>query len=267
MVDAMGDRLKEYEARETSRRFLPYLPVYARLDGRSFSRFTKGMARPFDPNFKEVMDLVTIYLVNETNALIGYNQSDEISLLWEQSVYDSQIFFDGKIQKMNSILAALASTKFLQLAMAKWPEKIGDKPPVFDCRIFQLPNRTEAANTIYWRVKDATKNSISMAARSKFSHNAVNGLNSGQKQEKLWSEAGINWNDYPMGFKEGTFVRRVKKFRTLTDKELNCIPEKFRPTEPVERTTVEIVDMPRFGSITNKNEFLFEGAEPEITNG
>lgn len=46
--DSFGDRMKLYEGLEAQRKFMPGLPVVARLDGRGFSRFTKGMDRPFD---------------------------------------------------------------------------------------------------------------------------------------------------------------------------------------------------------------------------
>ncbi|KKL92895.1 hypothetical protein LCGC14_1880070, partial [marine sediment metagenome] len=108
MSDNFGDRMKMYEKAESGRRFMPLLPVYARLDGRSFSRFTKGFNRPYDKRMSEAMIDTTKYLVEETNALIGYSQSDEISLVWYSDSIDSQIFFDGKIQKMVSVLAALA---------------------------------------------------------------------------------------------------------------------------------------------------------------
>lgn len=70
--DALGDRMKAYEARESERRFLPMLPVYARIDGRNFSSFTHGMERPFDRRMTEAMLLTTEALVEETHARIGY---------------------------------------------------------------------------------------------------------------------------------------------------------------------------------------------------
>ena len=47
--------MKGYEAVETARRFDVHLPIYARIDGRSFSRFTRGMARPFDIRMIDAM--------------------------------------------------------------------------------------------------------------------------------------------------------------------------------------------------------------------
>jgi tRNA(His) guanylyltransferase len=49
MTDSLGDRMKSYESRESDRRFLPMVPVYARIDGRGFSSFTRGMERPCNP--------------------------------------------------------------------------------------------------------------------------------------------------------------------------------------------------------------------------
>ena len=65
MRDTLGDRMKSYEARETGRQFLPGVPVLARIDGRAFSRFTKPIQRPYDPDFMAVMNEVTRALVQE----------------------------------------------------------------------------------------------------------------------------------------------------------------------------------------------------------
>ena len=46
--DELGDRMKQYEGMEASVTFMPYLPIVARIDGRSFSKFTKPFQRPFD---------------------------------------------------------------------------------------------------------------------------------------------------------------------------------------------------------------------------
>ena len=48
MTDDFGDRMKVYEMAEAGRRLMPLLPAVARLDGKGFSGFTRGLARPFD---------------------------------------------------------------------------------------------------------------------------------------------------------------------------------------------------------------------------
>lgn len=205
--DNLGDRMKEYEGFETGRRFLPMLPVYARIDGRSFSNFTRGMDRPFDAKMSGIMEEVTKYLVKETGASTGYTQSDEISLCWPMDDYYSEMMFGGKIQKLTSTLAALATAKFVELALTEFPERCAKRLPTFDARVFQLPNNTELANAFLWRVQDAVKNSIQMTAQNHFSHTSLQGKDQKSQLEMLESE-GVIWGNYPRFFKEGTFVKR-----------------------------------------------------------
>lgn len=37
MIDSMGDRLKSLETAQAGQRFMPLLPIVARLDGKNFS--------------------------------------------------------------------------------------------------------------------------------------------------------------------------------------------------------------------------------------
>jgi tRNA(His) guanylyltransferase len=260
--DDFGNRMKDYEQAEAGRRLLPLLPIMVRLDGKGFSKFTRGLKRPYDEGLSKAMILTTMYLVEESNARLGYTQSDEISLVINSDSYESQVFFDGKIQKLVSVLASMATAKFNSLIPEHVPSKVGTLA-TFDCRVWNVPNDTEAANTILWREKDATKNSISMSAQSYYSHKELDGKSSSDKQEMLFQK-GVNWNDYPEFFKRGTFVQRRKMLTTLTEEERLRIPEKHRPPagKQVERTRIIELSMPPFGKVTNRETVVFDGAEP-----
>lgn len=99
MNDDLGDRMKVYEMAEAGRKFMPLLPIVARLDGKGFSSFTKGLLRPYDERLSNLMVDCTKYLVSETNACCGYTQSDEITLAWYAPDYKSEIYFAGRISK------------------------------------------------------------------------------------------------------------------------------------------------------------------------
>lgn len=71
-TDDFGNRMKGYEAAETGRKLDPMLPIYARIDGRAFSSFTRGMERPFDMRLTTAMVETTKHLVHATHARIGY---------------------------------------------------------------------------------------------------------------------------------------------------------------------------------------------------
>jgi tRNA(His) guanylyltransferase len=262
-TDDLGDRMKNlYERPETGRRFLPMLPVYARIDGRGFSKFTKGMGRPFDQRMTDAMIETARYLVKETHALVGYVQSDEISLLWKAPDYTGSIFFDGKITKMTSVLASMAAAAFSRQIRGWKPFE--DRYPAFDARVLQLPLDYEAANMFMWRAQDAVKNAVSMATRAQYSARAMHGQDQ-RAMLKLLEGAGVVFDDYPAAFKQGTFLKRVTEERGLTKEELEAIPEMKRPDElVVMRSRVATMDWPPFHKVTNRTEVLFTDAKPML---
>lgn len=260
MSDDLGDRMKMYERLEAGRRFMPLLPIYARIDGRNFSKFTKPMDRPFDERLCACMVETTRRLVADTGALAGYTQSDEISLLWYSPTAKSQVFFDGKLFKVVSVAAAMATSYFIEAAREHWPDRLSGL--TFDCRAYQLPNKDEAANAFLWRELDATKNAVSMAARFYYSHKALHGQGQADMQEMLFQK-GVNFNCYPARFKRGTFVLRRTVFKELEPEVLARIPPGKRPDGPIERQVVGPVEMPIFKTVTNRVAVLFENADPE----
>jgi len=264
--DALGDRMKLYEGMEAARRLMPRLPACARIDGRAFSRFTQGMNRPYDERMSQVMQQTTRDLVRETNACVGYTQSDEISLAWYAADEGTQIFFDGRVQKMTSQLAALATLFFNRHIAQVLPEYV-EKMPTFDARVWNCPTLDEASNVFVWRELDATKNSISMAARAYFSHKELQDKNGSQMQEMLW-QRGINWNDYPAFFKRGTYFQRKKTVRRFTTEEMVNLPPKHQartnPDLMVERTDVVALDLPPITQVANRVRVFFYGEEPNL---
>lgn len=262
--DDFGDRMKGYEAVETHRRLNHQCPIYARIDGRSFSRFTKGMERPFDGRMTAAMIGTAKRLVEAVNARIGYTQSDEISLVWMADGEQSETFFGGKVQKIASVLASLATAAFgIELERHFGEEAAGlrAKLPHFDARVFNLPTKDEAANAILWRAMDARKNAVSMAARAHFSHKSLHGANQSEMIARL-SEAGVDFESYPASFRQGTFLQRRMVRRPLFDEELARIPPCFWPTEPVMRSEVQLIEMPAFNGVANRVDVIFYGADP-----
>lgn len=263
--DDFGDRMKGYERQRTDDKLIPGNVYYARLDGRGFSKFTKGLRRPFDPRMSISMIEVTKHLVEKTNAKMGYTQSDEISLVWCPDI-ESQMMFDGKVQKLTSVLASMATSKFMyELLMAGLDDYL-DKLPHFDCRIFELPSLTEGANAMLWREQDATKNAITMAASCHFSHKQLQGVN-GKDKIVMMQGAGVSFpDDFPTYFTRGTFVRRNSRTVALTEDMISDIPAQHRPPVGTEviRTFVDEVAMPPFSTVKNRTQVVFMGEDPVV---
>jgi tRNA(His) guanylyltransferase len=276
--EALATRMKFYESSFASQ-FHKFIPVIARLDGRAFHSFTRGLKRPYDERLSELLIETTRYLVQETNARCGYTQSDEITLVWLADDWDSEIFFAGRLQKMNSILASMTSTYFNVRLSEYLPEKAqaifdwlkkpeGSAPiPQFDCRVFQVPTDFEAVNCFIWREQDASRNSVQMAAQSQFSHNQCQNKDNSELQEMLWRERGINWNDYPAFFKRGTYVRKRNLERAFNIDEIEALPPKHaarnNPNLVVKRTAVARENFPPLSKIGNREEVILYGEEPQ----
>lgn len=262
--DALGNRIKWYEQQFTKDQFMPMIPVMCRLDGRSFHTFTRGLARPYDERLSKLMVETTKFLVNETVARCGYTQSDEITLCWLSEEWESEIFFSGKLQKMNSILASMTSVYFNKRLSEFLPER-SEQMPLFDSRVFQVPNEQEVCNTFIWREQDATRNSVQMAARSYYSHNEVVNKNNSELQEMMFQK-GRNWNDYPTFFKRGTYVRRRSIDRLFTAEELQELPPKhaarINPNLKISRSVVMEENFPPLTQIANRENVIIHGADP-----
>lgn len=198
---ALGDRMKRHE--EPFRAVLPRRTyTVLRVDGRAFHSYLRGAERPFDTTFMGDMDAVAEALCAEiAGAVLAYTQSDEISVLFTDFASEqTEPWFGGVVAKQLSISAALAT--------AVLNERRPGRRALFDSRVFTLSDPVEVANYLLWRQRDAVRNSISMAAQAHFSHRRLHQISTAGMQELLWSEARVNWNDYPDGCKRGRITMR-----------------------------------------------------------
>lgn len=262
---SLGDRMKMYE-KAYSRKAMPLLPVIARLDGRAFHSWCRGLDRPFDKDFMSVMQKTTELMTGETGACIGYTQSDEITLIFYSNKTESQIFFDGKLNKMTSVLASMCTAFFNKEVCNN--NRLKDKPlATFDCRVFQVPTLEEAVNCLIWREQDATRNSILSVAQSKFSHKEMNGKNTKILQEMMFQKDRTNWSkDFTSQQKRGSYYQRVVSERQFTTAELKNLPPMHdahkNPGLVVRRTDVKRVEFPPLSRISNRVDVVFYGADP-----
>lgn len=268
MEDTLADRMKRFESVEAGRRLEPGSLALARMDGRAFSSYTRDLARPFDPRLSRLMIDLTRLLVAESAACAGYTQSDEITLVMAPAGEGSQIYFDGRLQKMVSQLAAQATAVFHHLLPEHLPEKAAARTPTslptFDARVWPVPDRAVAADVLRWRQQDGVRNSVSMAARALFSAKALHQKDVHAMREML-REAGAPWEEQPDYFKRGTLIRRRTASRRFSAEELERLPPMHAarrdPELTVERT--ELVECaPDLRRVTNLEAVVFDGAEP-----
>jgi len=243
---------------------IPTLPVIVRLDGVNFSQWCKGLRKPFDERLTDLMIDTAKFLVQETNAIISYVQSDEITLILYSFDRKSQIYHKGKKQKILSKLTAKCSQHFNDRRVKYLPDH--NKVAIFDCRIYQTPTLLDATAQLLWRENDATKNSIATLAQSMFSHDSLHKLNGNEMQDKMMLEKGVNWNDLETKFKRGTYIKRTRTSTPFTKEELDKLPLKHNahknPNLTIERNIIERVEYPIFTTIKNKEGVIFFDEEP-----
>lgn len=262
--DCLGNRMKRYEEQTTGINLIPNLPVYARIDGRAFHTFCRGLEKPFDYSLLEVMQDTTKKLIESTNAILGYVQSDEISLGWRDY---TKAPFDGRLFKLQSILASMATAFFIR-SVYEYPivsrreiliDKCKKYGPTFDCRVFQLPSMEELANAFVWRENDAFKNSVFAVAQANFSHKELQGKNSSEMQEMYFQKTGKNFNDFPDVYKRGSYFKRVLVTKTLDEKTLAKIPENKRPENGIVlRHEIKQLNLPIMKSVPDKVATYFD---------
>lgn len=174
------------------------------------------------------MDETAKYLCkNIQGAKFAFVQSDEISILMTDfDKINTCAWFDGNVQKIASISASMATSKFNQLRFLDYiTKKYNDnittitelylqnlseiKLAEFDSRVFTIPSQIEVFNYFVWRQQDTVRNSISSVAQSLYSHKELEKVNTGKMQEMCFQK-GVNWNDYDSGVKRGRFIMKVE---------------------------------------------------------
>jgi tRNA(His) 5'-end guanylyltransferase len=228
MFDSLGNRIKEgYENR--TRYYLPRRTyTIVRIDGRAFSKWTRGLDYPFDAKFQKLIDTSALLFCKVVQgAVFAYTQSDEISILLidfdpSGEKIGTDAWFDGNLQKICSVAASTFTAIFNESCFSIFPER--RNPATFDCRAFTIADITEVYNYFVWRQNDATRNSIQASALSFYSHKDCFKKNCSELQEMVWQK-GQNWNDYPVRFKRGGFI--YYDTTIFTDTALNKKTEKI----------------------------------------
>ena len=185
----------------------PVLPAGApwavRLDGVAFRTYTARLAKPFDARLtaavaRTARDLLARFPL----ATAAYAQSDEVSLFFPATPSPAEMPYAGRLQKIVSVMASLASAHFnhhMRLAMRESSVRTGDGQAqtegnsvskadenanpelndlaVFDARAFSTHSALGTADALLWRhALDGRRNAVSMVAATRLSHAQMQGV-------------------------------------------------------------------------------------------
>ena len=230
----LDERMKRYEY-VTRHYLMCRTPVIVRIDGKAFHTFTRGMKKPFDHIFmKSMQDTMKYLCENVQGCVLGYTQSDEISLLLvDYENLESCAWFDNNLSKIISITSSMASAYFNIIfrynvenccydmkGSAEYRTLLRQKTKdltVFDSRAFNL-QKEEVNNYFVWRQQDAIKNAIQMIGRAYLTHKELENKN-GKDIIDMLDSIGVNYHSFLTCEKRGSCCIKTEQGWVI-DKEI-----------------------------------------------
>lgn len=183
-------------------------PVIMRMDGRNFkeSLARLGFRRPYDETFARGMVAAARSLLADSSLgpEWAFTFSDEVSVLFEE------LPFDGRVEKLDSVVASYLSSA-LTLALKQ------DVPLAFDARIIPL-HREEIVDYLVNRQSEAWRNHMqsygfyTLVAEGMGEREAaakMKGMKFEDIHEMMWRR-GVNLNETPGWQRKGVLVYRRK---------------------------------------------------------
>ena len=273
----VADKMKLME-KKNSTKLDPNMPIAIRLDMRSGGSFVKGLNKPFDKVFTNAMTQTAIALAEQVQgAQLAYVGSDEITLLLFNNSSKEHFtpFFEGKLQKMVSLTAAIATAEFNKAWFHEIQKHTDESNNFhdnvynvtlrkklfqarFDSRAFNIYHTShlnmpgdiyDALTSIWWRVNDVSRNSVQMYARKYFSQKQLNNVKT-KDMLKMLQELGHVWeHDVPTTNKYGNIIIREAYhgfgYNPITKQKIPTIRHKWFTSDEEEMKEFQQVSHPR----------------------
>jgi tRNA(His) 5'-end guanylyltransferase len=179
---------------------------------------------------------------------LAYVQSDEITLIIKKNTEDSEVFFGGRLGKMQSIIASLATAKFNQLMIFYNMEYHPNINPLntientalcqFDCKIWDIDNANDAMAWLLFRNIDCTRNSKQQTCQTYLPHKELMSKHTDEQVALLLEKKGINWFDLPDGQKYGRLIQK----QMVTEERTFSTKDGIERTESCVRSKWQIID-------------------------
>jgi tRNA(His) 5'-end guanylyltransferase len=201
-------------------KLLPKLPIVICINGKSSSKVTSLLEKPYSEDFSNCMLATMFHLCNDVEGTVfGYQSNDEIVLILRNDQnLETKTWLDNRIQKICSVTSSLASLSFNNHASDLELNLSGNY--YFTSQIFTVPNVVEAINALVYKQQGNFLNSIQYACfyellnrdydRAKIKE-MLTDLSTDEKIELLSQECEIDFHNYPLNFRRGAACYRVSK--------------------------------------------------------
>ncbi|XP_057706593.1 probable tRNA(His) guanylyltransferase isoform X2 [Corythoichthys intestinalis] len=203
--------------------------IVVRLDGRNFHKFAE-QHKFIKPNDNRALNLMTrsarSVMEELEDIIIAYGQSDEFSFVFKRS----STWFKRRASKLMTHVASQFSSSYVFY----WKEFFGEQPllypPGFDGRVVLYPTNRNLKDYLSWRQADCHINNLyntvfwtlvqKGGVTTVQAEDRLKGTVAADKNEILFSEFDINYNNEPAVYRKGTTLI-WEKDETVTNNVLN----------------------------------------------
>lgn len=214
----LKDRVDSY-IESSNYRLLTRVPIIICVNGRSFSKITSLLDKPYSMQLAESMLSTTVRLCMEIDgAIFAYQYNDEIVIVARNDqTAETSPWYDNKLQKICSITSSIATQHFNNFATSTDMNLMGNA--LFTSQVFVVPNMVEAINTLVFKQQHNFLISIQLACYyellKKYDKQTIKemliDLSIDEKIQLLNQECNIDFNEYPMSFRRGSACYKIPK--------------------------------------------------------
>lgn len=217
MANSRFEYVRVFEQRQS---ILPETYIVVRIDGKKFHEISNyyDFEKPNDQRALKLMNACAknVVLQYRSELILAYGESDEYSFILRS---DTNLY-NRRIDKISSLFVSLFTSHYIRL----WDKFFVDTPlevkhlPFFDSRCVAYPNLKCIKDYLSWRFVDTHINNLyntvfwklvqKSGLTTREAENKLSGTVSSEKQEILFSECGINYNNEPEMYKKGSLITR-----------------------------------------------------------
>lgn len=214
MAKSKYEYVKTFELED---KILPNTWIVVRLDGKNFTRFCDkhNLEKPNDRRALELMNKCATVVMEEFRDIsLAFGQSDEYSFIFRKDT----TLYNRRAAKILTNVNSLFASSYVFF----WNMYFGNVrlmyPPTFDGRVVLYPTDLNLRDYLSWRQADVHVNNLynttfwMLVLRKKLSNaqaeEQLRGTLSSHKNEILFSEFNINYNNEPIMFRKGTTLIR-----------------------------------------------------------
>ncbi|KAF5270512.1 hypothetical protein FQA39_LY08390 [Lamprigera yunnana] len=216
MAKSKFEYVKSYESEDF---LLPNCWIVVRVDGKGFHKFSEKH------NFEKPNDLKALNLMNRAamqvmlqykDIALSYGESDEYSFVFRKETE----LHNRRATKILTYVNSLFSSSYVFYWNNYFHNQKLLYPPSFDARIVLYPSNENLQDYLAWRQVDTHINNLYNTTfwaliqkgnlTNKEAEQRLSGSSSSDKNEILFSEFGINYNNEPLMYKKGTILLRKK---------------------------------------------------------